>query len=447
MAVFGCGNLMDVKLAPAIVRVLSEMHPDEAEQVRFLIGDHIPRPDFGTHIEHSLRESAPKSLTLTGWPRFRKTRCYHNIPDTTGEKAFFDEVRRFLDSTDGKVVFYLALPYKQNPVALERMARYLAETKMGHRMWVVTEKPLVIDDMELKRVERALKALGVTAARFGIVEHFGAKPFFREAVNPESDLGLLLRKVVLRKPRSWEIQIMEMVGTAGRDFPGVGVDSMLNHHAYCKAVLGSYLFGKWGGLTNPHDRAVTFAETLCHIAGQARNIKGQYLICRQDHGGSLPSGEPQHIPTCLHLNYDLVLPDGDTLRMVSNHAKNTDKKTTLSRLQGDDWVLELQMEGDRAGDRFYGWKFWENGELTVDQVFDVSRDRACGYPSVVRWMLEGDMHEFMSTNFQRCSNGFYMPILGQLDRSNQDERRIWFDRGDNPLLQIHEKPLVDIEMP
>ena len=430
VVIFGAGgDLMARKLGPGFVKDLDSLPKAERRRYKFIGADLIPMDKYEEFLEDRFEDHSPGTLKLEAWQDFSSSLEYHHVGRGMEEaRALFSCVAQFLrHNPKATVQFYLAVPHTANIKILEQAVHYLGGTGVGSRIFFVSEKPLEISAASLERIKHLLELLGVPEGNFGVTEHFDKKPFFEHALNTESSLAKLMGRIVQRKWRKVIFTVKEKIGTEKRAYYGIGIDSMLNHHAYMMAVVFGFLFtvssivGKRKGFR--------LSQVLCDVAKRIVAPWGQYLCCRQDHC------PPQHVPTGIHLRYDVKLDNGELLEVESSHVKNTDEKVTKARIEGDNWVLELLMDGFRKGVRGYGWRLWENGTIAEEHFEALPPEKACGYPEVVRAVRLRRMDEFMPLDFQQCSNGLFMGLLERLDKIPVGER-MWFDIGDAVLERI-----------
>ncbi len=444
--VFGAwGNLAREKFVPAIVNDLGSVPKSERWRYPILWTDVVPVSDFAESLTTRISGSSPATLKLEAWADMLTYSKFQQVGDDARE--LFAAVVEFLRrNPKATVQFYLAVPYGANIKILEWAAEYLGGAGVGDRLYFFSEKPLEITSEALRRIQELLAQMGVRDDHFGIVEHFALKPFFEQANSDDSPLAKLMSRLGGRRWRKVTFTVKEKVGTEQRVYDGIGVDSMLNHHAFMQAVVFRFLL-TWVQPGSDKRKGALLAQVLCEIRRRMVLPSGKYLVCRDDHNP--PQSKPQltpgdvYVPTGIHLRYDVRLEDGEMVEVESSHTKNTNEKVTKARIDGDGWSIELLMDGFRKGIRGYGWRFKEDEQVVEEHFEALPLERACGYPEVARAVRLKLMDPFMPFEFQSCSNQLYMPLLLLLDKTPLRDR-VWFDKGEDVLANIPAESLIPL---
>lgn len=439
--VFGAGgNLARTKFIPAVTNDMMSVPKSERWKWPTLWADMIPIDDFGEYLTTRLQTESPATLKLEAWADLLATAEFKQVGQTAEEaRELFAEVVQFLrHNPKATVQFYLAVPYGANIRILEWAAHYLGDAGVGNRLYFFSEKPLEITPDALLTIKGLLTKMGVAEDHFGIVEHFALKPFFEEALCPESPLAKLMTQIGTRRWKKVLFVVKEKIGTEGRVYDGIGVDSMLNHHAFMEAVVFMSLLRELRSDSDQR-KGVLLAQILCELRRRMVLPSGQYFVCRDDYNP--PSSKPhsqseQYVPTGIHLRYDVRLGEGEMVEVESTHTKNTDEKVTRARIEGDNWSLDLLMDGFKKGIRGFGWRLVEDDKIVEEHFEALPLERACGYPEVARAVRLKQMGKFMPSEFQRCSNELFMPLLLLLDQTPIGER-IWFDKGENVMARVN----------
>ncbi|MCB0324170.1 MAG: hypothetical protein KDD69_11380 [Bdellovibrionales bacterium] len=394
--------------------------------------------------------------SLTGWNEFVKTFTYRNIggehrrPDSAKFGRLCQEVRRWMaEHQDGQVQIYFALPHTAMPPTL----KLFADAGMDFRSYadqtsLLLEKPSAIDLETLQTTKRLSTRIGMKLDRVRQIEHWRFKPGFNQMIHVlygnttlnEAFHRPFVKRIILR--------VSEMIGSNGREYHGVGVDSFLNHMMF--------FFGL--ALGNPLDEGPERVNNMIthrlarHVFDpnpeqteeenlrleqelyQRINARGCYGVCHEDRGGS-----DQAIPTAMIVQ--LVAQSNRLFGtpVVLIHQKNGPTKTTQLEVdfqKGDRW--EYVADGYSCfGTR--EWRFSQylqglrpEGHGSLPFVLSggesIPPEHQDGYPALVTAFLDGKLDLFMPLEFQEIGIRIVMPWLQQLDATSRDER-VWFHRG------------------
>ncbi len=377
-----------------------------------------------------------EQLVLPRIREFLTTKCA-NISDTEGSDK------------RGVFLVYLALPYQANEGFIRMFVKALKGlSNYGKSIYVVFEKPMELDLERIDTIVGLLTAAGIPEENTGLVEHFAMKPGLRQL------LGFLYHDEVRRSAFNSKmvervvIKVQETLGTENRAYPGVGVDSILNHMMfYLGCLLGdphdevdqtvghtvtSYL-KRMVPPQNPGNSDDENADLLSEFLEKLRP-HGAYGVCTDDHGAP----HEQFATAAIFSFYPATNRwNGDT-QFVIVHEKNAPRKNAQVEIyfRKGKTRWRITIDGYHFGERVWGWtrvsfKVRPEDPTKLEPVIEphyepVPTELTDGYPEVIERACMGDLSHLMPIEFQKTTLKIVLPLLERLDQ--------WDTENDQPRL-------------
>lgn len=456
------GDLMRRKLLLGLWNAWRELRREHCTEQPFtVIGCSRSKPESTTGYLNDAAEEFGVNRSIGNWDEFLNVFSFIPVGNTveSGEDLF-SAIKAWKEAhPNGRVLFYLSVPYKANIPIVRQLAKFLDGGSYGEDVRILFEKPAEINVQAVDEIDSLLLKAGVAKKNAGIVEHFVLKHGFQQML--EWMYARLPHNRVLNGDcvRRVRIKVYEQVGMEGRDYPGIMVDSLYNHHAAILAAIlgnpfdqgivhiGEALRGRLERLLLSVPQGLSEVQSLEHQRAfyKALNPYGVYAHCHEDHGG-----DGEDIPTGVYLQYK---PNanrwaGRTL-FESLHVKNSPFKTTEVSFEflenpvqpriSERWTFLI--DGFMEGQRVWGWRKVSsalraderNSEPIIEERFrPVPEEFVDGYPQVVLAFLRDEMHRFMPTDFQRAGIQVFGPWAEVLDQI-PIKKRVQFHRGTDPF--------------
>lgn len=350
---------------------------------------------------------------------------------------------------------------------------------------MLLEKPAAIKLEDIERLRQLIISYNLPMSHVRIVEHFAFKEGYRKFLDAAYSgiKNQLLRSDHGLKEVFWLCQ--EMIGTEGRAYPGVVIDSVLNHMA---TMLASSLTAPFdnGRQESWPSRIRDGLRCLYYAApGEVGALSEEELFerreafykelgmrfmpafCIEDYSNNLEGSAARVVPTAFYMEFRPrnVRFDGSTVfRMV--HAKNAIRKTLLvdyryenghsSRHfieEHDAWLTYPDLRNDNRPLAWFGSQERENRQRLdhVHSLFRIERsgtqvppELGDGYRRLLELFATADRPEqlwpFNTLEMQENALQVFGPIqeiIDSLPASELDpktaKRVVWYHKGTDPF--------------
>lgn len=402
--------------------------------------------------------------------------------DVEQSRELFARIKAYKERhPNAPVVFYLSIPYSSNIPVLKQIRHYLRGVEWSRDIYVVLEKPAEVTVEAVRKIKSLCIECAIPPENVGIVEHFvlkhGYRQFLRWAYEDPTHREVLKGDYLAKVT----VKVTERIGTEGRAYDGILVDSALNHGA---ALLASVLGNPWDNgfdklrtslpprLKRLYFEVPTDGSMREEVARQRYDEfesklkrRGAYGICIEDHCGpdrTVPTGLLIRCnPTTNRLN-------GSTL-LEYQHQKNAPIKYTgigFTFKNGNGsptvyWDFMIDGEEPETQARIWGFKKSSNALLSSDERdrrrlieshYESVPDRFVdGYPHVIAAITgfgqpdrRPKMNELMGLDFQENS---ILALEGTAKVLDSTDRRIHFHKGQDPFWNIREEALLGLKAP
>lgn len=432
---------------------------------------------FSECVDHAGKKYIPEAQRSgVEWPEFLKLFSFHHNDLSEQGSRLFNEIKQAaVENPRGKIIFYLAVPYQANFSIVEQLHPLLRNEEWAENVHFIFEKPMETDPERVKEIERLLTRSGVHGDKIGVVEHFARKPGvarFRNSVYGNSMARKIFDDSLISKI---ELVVHEQVGSEARNYPGILVDSVLNHGSFLLSlILGNPSDNEYKSLgmtsgqrlsaclfspekySDPSDRMA--AEKRFH---EQLDLRGRYGFCSDDLAES-------GIATAVRFKFNLISNrwGKGNIPIVYEHAKNTPHKSTYIRYfikDYDDRLLYrkfiLHEVNPELGIHVHGEE-WSEPHVSQDsghrrivvkkELEQISDDQLDGYPSVMNSLLGlgsednvPDHSRLLNPFFQEMSNRYWSPAEVSLQKAGVNGGVI-YKRGTLPFYGVNDDTLIPV---